>query len=217
MRRKVVPKLLTSYLKSGILKIYRFVVYLFFSSFLFFLFFSKGGGFILNLQRFNDIESIYQILDITDEYILSKENEQQRRLYIYEIDPIPIINITDDMQSKIVNSYITFLREINIDFQILLINKKLNIENIFNSDKLNSEKYGHYLEDMRLKLKEDKIIYTRYFIVVSLNKQEDIDDIDKSIFLLKNCGCNVSRLNKKRDIEEMLYECINKEELNYDR
>lgn len=121
------------------------------------------------------------------------------------------------MQSKIINSYITFLREINIDFQILLINKKLNIENIFNSDKLNNEKYGHYLEDMRLKLKEDKIIYTRYFIVVSLNKQEDIEDIDKSIFLLKNCGCNVSRLNKKRDIEEMLYECINKEELNYDR
>ena len=121
------------------------------------------------------------------------------------------------MQSRIINSYITFLREINIDFQILLINKKLNIENIFNNDKLSNEKYGHYLEDMRLKLKEDKIIYTRYFIVVSLNKQEDIDDIDKSIFLLKNCGCNVYRLNKKRDIEEMLYECINKEELNYDR
>ena len=141
------------------------------------------------------------------------------------------------MQRKIINSYVTFLREINIDFQILLINKKLNIENIFNSDKFNNEKYRNYLEDMRIKLKdkfnnekyrnyledmriklkEDKIIYTKYFIVVSLNKQEDIEDIDKSIFLLKNCGCNVYRLNKKRDIEEMLYECINKEELNYDR
>lgn len=66
---------------------------------------------------------------------------------------------------------------------------------------------------MKVKLKEDRIFYSRYFIVVALKKQENIEDIDKVIGLLKNCGCNVKRLNKKKDIQDLLYECINKEDI----
>lgn len=154
---------------------------------------------------------MYNILDITEEYILSKENDNILKVYIYEIDPIPIINISEDTQKNILNSYVTFLREINIDFQILVINKKLNIENMFQNN--NNEIYNKYLENMRIKIKEDKIFCAKYYIVVSLKKQNNIDELDKAIGLLKNCGCNVSRLKNKKDIEELLYECINKEEI----
>lgn len=118
------------------------------------------------------------------------------------------------MQKTISNAYTTFLREIDIDFQILVINKQLNIENILNNTDGYSQEYERYLEDMRVKIKEDKIFYTKYYLVVALTKQDDITEIDKTVNLLKNCGCGVVRLNQKRDIEELLYECINKEDIN---
>lgn len=176
------------------------------------LIFSKGGDFILSFKRFGDIESVYDIVDIQDEYILSKENDKIVKIYIYEIDPIPVINISKDIKNNISNSYITFLREINVDFQILVINKKLSLENFFNNDEY-SNKYDKFLHDTRVKLKEDKIFYSRYFVVVALKKQENIEDIDKVIGLLKNCGCSVNRLENKKDIQDLLYECINKEEV----
>lgn len=145
---------------------------------------------------------------------MSKENEKIVNIYIYEISPIPVINISEDMQKTITNSYTTFLREINVDFQILVINKKLNIQNIFNNQNTNCGKYDKYLQDMRVKIKEDNIFYTKYYMVVALNKQDNIEDIDKSINLLKNCGCDVTRLDNKKEIEDMLYECINKEDLS---
>lgn len=184
-----------------------------FSFFHSFIFFQKGGGFILNFKRLGDIESVYDIIDIKDEYILSKENDKLLKIYIYEIDPIPILNISEDIKNNISNSYITFLREINIDFQILVINKKLSLEKFFNIDNLN-DKYDKYLKDMRVQLKEDKIFYAKYYLIVALKKQENIEDIDKIVGLLKNCGCNINRINNRDDIQDLLYECINKEDIN---
>ena len=81
------------------------------------------------------------------------------------------------MQKTISNSYTTFLREINVDFQILVINKKLNIESILNDKNKDSVKYDKYFQDMRIKIKEDNIFYTKYYVVVALNKQENIEEM----------------------------------------
>lgn len=123
--------------------------------------------------------------------------------------------MSEDSMKNIFNSYITFLRDINIQFQIVLINKKLNLENIFKYKENENENqiYNDYLNDMKEKLKNDEIFYTNYYIVVSLNKNDNIEDIDRTINILKNCGCNVFRLKGKEKIEKMLYECINKENL----
>ncbi len=188
---------------------YFFFLFLFFVIFLFIFF--KGGDFILNFKKFGDIHSVYNIVDITDEYIISKENDKINYIYIYEIDPIQIINISDDIKNNILNSYVSFLREMNVDFQILIINKKLKLDNIFSDN--SKEKYDKYLQDMRVKIKEDKIFYTKYYIVVALKKHDSIEEIDKIITLLKNCGCNVNRINTKKDIKNILYECINKEDV----
>ena len=117
------------------------------------------------------------------------------------------------MQKNISNSYTTFLREIQIDFQILIINKKLDIESIFNNDKYESDISNKYLEDMRVQMKQDNIFYTKYYIVVALSKKDDINEIDKTINLIKNCGCGVERIKSKKNLENLLYECINKENI----
>ena len=79
------------------------------------------------------------------------------------------------------------------------------MENFFTNDDIDL-KYDKYLKDMRVKINEDNIFYSKYYIVVALKKQENIEEIDKVVSLLKNCGCDVIRLDKKYDI--LLY-CIN--------
>lgn len=125
---------------------------------------------------------------------------------------MPIINISQDIQNNISNTYTTFLREINVDFQVLVINKKISLNNFFNSknSSINNEKYLH---DMRVKIRDDKIFYAKYYLIVALKKQEQIEDIDKIIYILKNCGCDVTRIKDKTKIENFLYECINKEDI----
>ena len=187
-----------------------FIIFIFL---LFLIYLYKGGDFILKFKQFKDIKSVYKIVDITDECIISKDKDKLSEIYIYEINPIPIVNISSDMQKNISNSYTTFLREIQIDFQILIINKKLDIESIFNNDKYESDISNKYLEDMRVQMKQDNIFYTKYYIVVALSKKDDINEIDKTINLIKNCGCGVERIKSKKNLENLLYECINKENI----
>lgn len=66
---------------------------------------------------------------------------------------------------------------------------------------------------MRVKIRDDKIFYEKYYLIVALKKQEQIEDIDKIIYILKNCGCDVTRIKDKTKIENFLYECINKEDI----
>lgn len=66
---------------------------------------------------------------------------------------------------------------------------------------------------MRVKIRDDKIFYAKYYLIVALKKQEQIEDIDKIIYILKNCGCDVTRIKDKTKIEHFLYECINKEDI----
>ena len=178
----------------------------------FFLLFFKGGDFILKFKKLGDIESIYNIVYIKDEYILTKENENFRHVYIYEINPIPIINISNDIQKNISSVYTTFLREINVDFQVLVINKKIDFNQVFNSNKFNQIN-SKYFSDMRVKIKDDKIYYSKYYLIVALKKQDQVENIDKMIDIFKNCGCNVKRIIGKNEIELILYECINKREI----
>lgn len=115
---------------------------------------------------------------------------------------------------SIFNSYVTFLREINIKFQIVLINKKLNLQNIFKNKDREDQIYNKYLQDMKIKLVKDEIFYTDYYIIVSIEKSDSIEDIDKTIYILKDCGCDVRRVWGKEILKSILYECINKEQLN---
>lgn len=66
---------------------------------------------------------------------------------------------------------------------------------------------------MRVKIRDDKIFYAKYYLIVALKKQEQIEDIDKIIYILKNCGCDVTRIKDKTKIKNFLYECINKEDI----
>ena len=77
---------------------------------------------------FDDIKKVFNILDITDEYILVKNKESTNKIYIYEIEPVTFLNFSIDVQSNILNLYSEFLRESNFKFQIYISNRKINIQ-----------------------------------------------------------------------------------------
>lgn len=145
-----------------------------------------------------------------------------KKVFIYQIEPITFLNFSIDVQSNILNLYSEFLRELNLEFQIYISNKKINIqkyiENIEKSvSKKESRKYtqvlNNYLASIAEQL-EDEIIYTtKYYLVVSIEREEqlNISSMDNAIKKLNTIGCNVQRVASKRNLELLLYESINKE------
>lgn len=70
-----------------------------------------------------------------------------------------------------------------------------------------------YLASLKEQLENQEIYTTQYYIVVSFNREEivNISNIDSCIKKLNSIGCFTQRLNTKIDIENLLYESINKE------
>ena len=70
-----------------------------------------------------------------------------------------------------------------------------------------------YIESISKEL-ENQIIYTtKYYIVISLDRecQYDITQIDEIIKKLDYVGCNTKRIKSKNDLQNILYENLNKE------
>jgi len=172
--------------------------------------------------KYDNIKNLFNFIDITDKYILIKDRDKIKKVYIYEIEPVTLLNFSIEVQSNILNLYSEFLRELNLEFQIYISNKKVNIpkyiESLKNSmSKKNSFSYNNllskYISSITEKL-EDEIIYnTKYYLVLSIDRDELIDfsTVDYTIKKLNNIGCNVQKINSKRKIETLLYESISKE------
>lgn len=172
--------------------------------------------------KYDNIKNLFNFIDITDKYILIKDREKIKKVYIYEIEPVTLLNFSIDVQSNILNLYSEFLRELNLEFQIYISNKKVNIpkyiESLKNSmSKKNSLSYNNllskYISSITEQL-EDEIIYnTKYYLVLSIDRDELIDfsTVNYTIKKLNNIGCNVQKINSKRKIETLLYESISKE------
>lgn len=178
---------------------------------------------MLGKVRYCDISSLFNITEITDECIVKKLNKVVKKIYVYNILPVTILSDNEEVKDKIVDIYVEFLKEINVEFQILLINKKLNIDEYVNkyfskieNDKiLEKELYNKYIIDLKNKLTQEKIYNTKYYIIVSLNVNDStkIEDVDNIMEKLNKIGCKVKRLNKKSDYTKILYETLNKESI----
>ncbi len=159
---------------------------------------------------------------MTDTYILAKDREKTKKIYIYEIEPVTFLNFSMDVQSNILNLYNELLRELNFEFQIFISNKKINVDNyIKNLTKIinqNARKsyvnlMNSYIESISKELENQMIYTTKYYIVISLDREDeyDITQIDEIIKKLNYVGCNTKRIKSKEDIQNILYENLNKE------
>lgn len=159
---------------------------------------------------------------MTDTYVLAKDRDKTKKIYIYEIEPVTFLNFSMDVQSNILNLYNELLRELNFEFQIFISNKKINVENyinnltkIINQDARKSyvSLMNSYIESISKELENQMIYTTKYYIVISLDREDeyDISQIDEIIKKLDYVGCNTRRIKSKEDIQNILYENLNKE------
>ena len=168
-------------------------------------------------SKFRDINEIFNVVQITDEYILTKENNEYLKVYIYEVEPIILLDLNESTMENIILQYKEFLRQINFDFQVLVINKEISfkeyIKKVFN-DKLNRTKiYSSYINDMEIKFKNENIFETVYYIIVKIkdNNVLNVDTVDNSIKILSKIGCKVNRIIDKNKLTKILNNSINKE------
>lgn len=182
----------------------------------------KWGDNIKN--KYKDIAQIYNISDITDDCIKININRAIKNVYIYEVIPISILHSSDDMINDISNVYIQFLKEFNLEYQILISNRKFDAESYMKKynnlldEKLGSE-YKHmkklYIDDVYDKLSKEEIYSAKYYLIVAIRDQDStrIEDVDKTVYKLNQIGCSVTRINGTENIKLILYECINKEKI----
>lgn len=172
--------------------------------------------------KYNNIKQLYNITSVTDKYIFVKEKDVMKKVYLYEIEPVTFLNFSIDIQSNILNLYNEFLRELNLNFQIYISNKKVNIQNYIQSIKQaissienpNIQNLSErYISSVSKELENESIYTTKYYIIISVGTNEDIamDNVDNIISKLNYIGCNVSRICDKRTLKNILYETINKE------
>lgn len=159
---------------------------------------------------------------MTDTYILIKDKDKTKKVYIYEIEPVTFLNFSLDVQSNILNLYNEFLRELNFEFQIFISNKKINVENYINNlskviSKNARESYinlmKEYLDCIMKELENEMIYTTKYYIVICFERENmyELSEIDNVVKKLDFVGCNTKRINSKNELKTLLYESFNKE------
>ncbi len=168
--------------------------------------------------HYQNINNLYNLIDITDSYVLIKDKNITKKVYIYEIEPVTFLNFSNELQNNILNLYNEFLRELNLEFQIYISNQKINISNYISKIKEineNSQVSKKYIESIKRELEKQEIYVTKYYIIVSFERETNIniDQIDEVIYKLDYIGCHTKRVKLEKEISQILYEGINKEEI----
>lgn len=173
------------------------------------------------MNKYKDITKLYNILDILDEYILINYKGNVEKIYMYKIEPIVMLGLSKIEQENILTIFKELLKQVNFDFQILMLNSKLNIEKYINNlisqtniSKLeNINLKNNYIKDIKEKLIKEKIYETDYYIIISITYDTSIEikDVDNVINKLKKIGCDVKKVKGKNNLEKLMYRCINKE------
>ncbi len=138
--------------------------------------------------------------------------------------PVSILDSSENIKNDISNIYIQFLKEFNLEYQILISNRKFDAENYMKKyNNISNEKVDNeydnikklYLNDVYDKLSKEEIYSSKYYLIVAIRDQDSIriEDVDKTIYKLNQIGCIVSRIRSIEDIKLVLYECINKEKI----
>lgn len=175
------------------------------------------GGVNIVSNKFKDINEIYNVVKITEEYIVTKENNNYFKVYIYKVKPIILLDLSDDIKEKIILEYKEFLRQINFDFQILIINKEVKFADymieVLNNSVHDNKIYNEYVKDMELKFKNENIFDTIFYIIVKIkdNQYLKVENVDNSLKILDKIGCKIKRINNKKSLEIILNKGINKE------
>lgn len=170
---------------------------------------------IKNKIRIKNIKNMYNIKEITEKGKIIANNQI---VTMYRIQPINIMNVTDEYKTKIYFNYISWVKNID-NVQIIINTKESSISNqikkynerikSINSLELKNaiKKYIEYLEQQC----SEKINYTKEIYVIVSNKFENKNETSTFIKGLNNIGLTIEELTEKERVNKILKELALKE------
>ena len=150
---------------------------------------------------------MHKITKIKDGRVICSDKEKIKNVYIYEITPIQILTLTNDVQNRILSVYKEFLKEISFDFQIIYVNKKLSEDEcvkIFeNSDNSlvtrNLNFLNRYKKEVKSSLIQNEVCINKFYIAVTYNGA--VEYVDRILKKLTKIGCDVKRVIEDRKLK----------------
>lgn len=169
------------------------------------------------MSNFKNIEELYKITKISDSYLNTKINKKEERVYIFKIEPLLFLDLSENIKINIIEKYKEFLRELNFNIEILILNKKLNLKTYINeyfvyNSNISKDIYDKYTKELENEITNENIYETNIYVIVSDSSYEKnrLEEITRVIFKLEEIGCKVTRLTKEKEITEIMYNCLNK-------
>lgn len=177
------------------------------------------------MKKNNSIQEWIPFEKILENGIIKlKDNSYIKIIKIYPIN----FNLKSELEKEaILNSYKIFLKTCDFNFQILIQSKKEDLSKHFskikkiNSEEENnikkySENYIKYIED---KNKKSKASSKNYYIIIKEDAQKNvtekifIDKLNEKYLKIKEClsrcGNKVEEIDKKEEVEKILYSFLN--------
>lgn len=170
---------------------------------------------IKNKINIRNIKNMYNIKKITEKGRIITNNQI---VAIYRIQPINIMNVTDEYKSKIYSNYISWIKNID-NIQIIINTKESSFSNqikkynerikSINSLELKNaiKKYIEYLEQQC----SEKINYTKEIYIIVSNKFENEHETSILINGLNNIGLTIEEITEKERVNKILKEFALKE------
>ena len=172
------------------------------------------------MKRYKDISKLYNIKSIEKDFILTNYKGIDTRIYIYKIEPIVILGLSEEEKENILTIYKELLKQVNFDFQIVMLNSKLDIDlyvqNLVTQTGIlqvkNMNLKNKYINDIKDKLIKENIYETDYYIAISIsyNMNTNFTSIDNVIKKLDKIGCTTKKVCGKNNLQNLLFKCINK-------
>lgn len=169
------------------------------------------------MKKFKNIEELYKITKISDEYFCTKINKKDEKVYIFKIVPVLFLDLSENVKLNIVEKYKEFLRQLRFNIQILIINKKLNLdlyikEHLIYNKNIPRDMYLKYVKELKKEIYEENIFESNIYIIVSDLTQEKSksEEFIRIIYKLEEIGCKVERILNKEDINNIIYNSLNK-------
>lgn len=169
------------------------------------------------MSKYKDIEELFKIEAVKDEYILTRINKNIERVYLYRIEPVLFLDLSESIQYNFIEVYTQLLRECNFKIQIVISNERLDIDNYIEryysyKEIIPLDIYIKYIEDIKQKLEIEDVYETKILIVISENSKEkiNVDEYDRVVYKLEEIGCKVIRVHGRYEFEKILYKHLNK-------
>lgn len=145
---------------------------------------------IANKLRFKNIKTLYGIKSIENDGSILVEN---RKVIIYNVEPINIINTDNEFRLKVFSSYLACIKNFK-DIQIIIKTEKKNFNNQIDFYK------NRILQVESIELKKAIRKYIEY-----LDKQEEIENYLKKIYIVVN-ESDTPSTNEMENLSNTLYE-----------